>query len=299
MRDMNLIFENVSTATFDYDHYHRSQKENLWDNQTGRSHADEPKVTLHEGRKYEAVGESYGGTISFGKRFLHIAAITCMVALGVFLLFVPFFFRGYRELIVDQLKKQSGVSVHHIPLQPRHWQETALLGTRQGLGNGALGMVQLYFEILPHKISTYSMKDPYSIVSVACCIKIAFDGGEVRKQYIFNRGPLQIFNSEVLRKEAQKIEKSLAKSLEEEINLESKKLTVDCVILLKQVKGDIISASQTQQHSLMGRESTEQKQETFEEFDNIDPSVLAEIGFTGECVDPEGNFIEGKYFQKV
>lgn len=273
---MNPIFENECTATNNYDFfvpYNRGP---------ARSLEDEPKITLHEGRKYEAVGESYGGDISFGKRFLHIAAITCMVALGILLVLIPFFFEGYRALIVDQLKKQSGVNVHHIPLQPRMWQEFAI--------NKVLEPIRLKFKYLPHDIEYKNTLD-----SAACCIKITFEGGELKKQFIFESK--FTLNSHELLDGIPAIRHALEKALNEEIDLETKYLNFDYTILFREKDGKITTfSSSMKRSSAVGEIYSPEKEETFTEVEKVDSSVLQEIGFSGECLDYKGSFIEGAYF---
>lgn len=307
---MNPIFEEISTATDNYEYFRRCS------NQEARSFADVPTVVLHDGRKYEPIGESYGGSISFGKRFLHIAAITCMVAAGILLLFIPFFFSDYREALVDQLKKQSGINVHHIPLQPRIWQEWAVIDREIGVSE----RIRNRFERLPHDISLELRNNPHFLEAAACCVKIAFEGGEVKKQFIFKT---QNLNSNELVKESRKIEQVLEKSLNEEINLESKYLNIDYALLFKEkngrstykekngelifkkAKGRIITCSRSIHRS--AQNPTHKNDPILEEetafkvknFDKIDASVLEKMDFAGECVGPDGNFIEGKYFQAV
>lgn len=273
---MNPIFEDISTATHHYPDYNSYQN---------RSDAEEPQITLHEGRKYEAVGESYDENISFGKRLFHIVAVISMVAAGIFLVFIPFLSKGYREELSNQLKMISGVVIHHIPFKPRHWQEHILHNIN-------------FF--ITSKIEKY--RDPEiwkSPNAVAFCIKVAFEGGEVKKNYILKDTALDGLRDTWLA-ESKKIKNSLKQLLQEEINLESKNITCDYAILFKVENGNLISFSEHQKAKPAGNLVDEcGKKQIFTEFDKIDSAVLDKMGLAGECVDSEGNFIEGKYFQRV
>jgi hypothetical protein len=86
------IFENNSSATDHYAHYSTSLQCSL---------AEKPQVVLHNGTKWEAVGESIHTDVSLGKHLLYIAAAVTMVAAAILLLCIPFFFMAYREAIAD------------------------------------------------------------------------------------------------------------------------------------------------------------------------------------------------------
>lgn len=257
---MNPIYEEISTATTDYDRY-----------------AEEPKVVLHVGRKWEAVGESYGGAISIGTRLLHIAAIACLVAAAILLVFIPFFFKAYREALGDQIKKQSGIiNVHHIPLRPSSWQEEAL---RKMLISLRL-----------------SDKSP-GADAIAFCINIAFDGGELKKQFVIQRRTA--LDSDFIREESSKIEKNLEKSLKEDVNLESKNFILDAVLFRRRADGVFVTTYEHQSANAEENRMSPANVEKFNDVHKMDTDLLEEIGFARECVGPDGNFIQGKYFQAV
>src|SRR5262249_16379428 len=147
--------ENVSTATTQY------EPEKIF-------------VVVHEGRKYQAVGESYGEDISFGKRFIHLLAVIGLIAAGILLLGIPFLFEGFRSKIDHHIQQLKGreVNIHHIPfvLQPKEWQKAIAL--EHGIASKLRG------DILNAGFSE-------EIKSAACCLKIAFEGGSLKREFIF------------------------------------------------------------------------------------------------------------------
>jgi hypothetical protein len=265
---MKILFEDQSSASENFS-YKMIKRHSL--------------TTFHQGKRYMQIGRSFQAR-SLSWRILRTIELISFVGLGVLCLLIPFSFNSFRQFI-----KTKSIEVLSGKEQIDHWIPFTIKKHKQ------LWATQNLVPYLKDGLKTEGLA-AIKIESMKCFIRINFEYGEIKKEFIIENLTNIPLDEAFVEKQAVKIKQHLDDEIIDSLGAFTK---LDLMLLLKDDKGRFHKRTNNEDRRFHSGDRSTIMDLKQKEMGSTLTFLMNTMGFPKERHFENGKFIPGTFYQAI